>query len=185
MGNIKLSGRYAKSLLDLAKEKGAVDAVFNDAQLFNEAARDREFTLMIRSPIVSSDKKLKVMEGVFGNKVNPITAAFFRLVILKGREFYLDDIMNTFIELYNELNEISHVKFTSAAPVSDATLEKVKSIIRQNSTIKTVHLTNKVNEDLIGAFVLEFKDKLFDASIAHDLKAMKKQFLENDYVKKF
>ncbi len=185
MGNLKLSGRYAKSLLDLAKEKGAVDAIYNDALLFNQVAKDREFSLMLRSPIVSSDKKLKVMEGVFGSTVNPITAAFFRLVIQKGREFFLDDIMNTFVEQYNELNEISHVKFTSAAPVSDALLENVKSIIKQNSNMKTVHLSNEVNETLIGGFVLEFKDKLFDASIAHDLKAVKKQFLENEYVKKF
>jgi len=37
---------------------------------------------------------------------------------------------------------------------------------------------------LIGGFVLEFNNKLVDASILHDLKVLKHQFMQNLYVDK-
>jgi F-type H+-transporting ATPase subunit delta len=39
-----------------------------------------------------------------------------------------------------------------------------------------------VNESLIGGFILEAGGKSLDASILRDLKDVKKQFLNNDYL---
>ena len=45
-----------------------------------------------------------------------------------------------------------------------------------------IDLQTKVNEDLIGGFTIETNNKLVDASIAHDLKIVQKQFMKNIYV---
>jgi F-type H+-transporting ATPase subunit delta len=45
-------------------------------------------------------------------------------------------------------------------------------------------LTTKIDESLIGGFILEFNNKLVDASIARDLKDIKKQFLNNEFLSK-
>jgi F-type H+-transporting ATPase subunit delta len=40
----------------------------------------------------------------------------------------------------------------------------------------------KVDPSIVGGFVLQVGDNLFDASIRHDLQTIKKQFIENMYV---
>ena len=168
MGNIKLAGRYAKSLIDLAKERNQVEAIYNDALYFNAIAENNDFAVMMRSPVIPVDKKQTIFQAIFGNKVSDITTSFFKIVISKGRESFLKEIMNEVINQYNELKGITKVHFTSAV----------------SSTLKNVDLTTKVDEKLIGGFVLEFDNNIFDSSVLKDLNDIRKQFVGNEFVSK-
>jgi len=42
-----------------------------------------------------------------------------------------------------------------------------------------------VNPELIGGFILEFDNQVYDASVSKRLDEMKKQFSENLYIKNF
>ncbi|MEN9521889.1 MAG: hypothetical protein RL065_266 [Bacteroidota bacterium] len=185
MGNIKLAGRYAKSLIDLAQEKKQLEVVFNDAMYFNEVANNQEFVLLMRSPVVKAEKKIAIFKAIFEGKISELTFSFLKIVIQKGREIFLKDMMAEVENQYNVIKGIKNVKFTSAVAVDAATIEKIKSIIQQTTSLTNINLKTSVNEKLVGGFVLEYDDKLFDASILNDLKAVKKQFLENDFIKKF
>ena len=185
MANLKLAGRYAKSLIDLAIEKKQLEVVFADAQYFNAVATDLDFVVFMRSPIIATEKKISVFEAIFKNKVSDLTQSFFRLIIVKGRESFLNDIMGEVINQYNRLKGITAVKLTSAVSLDNSTIQQIKKNIEQTTSLKNIELTTAIKESLIGGFVLEYEDKLFDSSIAHDLKEIKKQFLNNEYVKKY
>lgn len=185
MANIKLSGRYAKSLIDLATEKNCISEIFNDAVNYNEVAKNGDFNFMVKSPIIKGDKKIEIFNDLFAKSMNPLTLAFCKIVINKGREAYLDEIMDQVRAQINIIREVTSVKFTSATPITEDMVQSVKTIIKQKSNLKNIELTTQVNPDLVGGFIIEYEDKLFDASIAHDLKALKKQFLDNLYIKKF
>jgi F-type H+-transporting ATPase subunit delta len=47
---------------------------------------------------------------------------------------------------------------------------------------KSIELKEKVDASILGGLVLQVDDKLFDASIKHDLQFIKKQFIKNMYV---
>jgi F-type H+-transporting ATPase subunit delta len=184
MGNIKLAGRYAKSLIDLAIEKNQLDVVYNDAMYFNTVAQNNDFAMMMRSPIIKSDKKNAIFQAIFKNSISEMTASFLKIVIQKGREVFLKDMMLEVENQYHIIKGIKNVKLTTAVLVDSNTTEKIKTLIQQTSTLTNINMKTSVNEKLIGGFVLEFDDKLFDASILNDLKAIKKQFLENDFISK-
>ncbi|MBK9455206.1 MAG: F0F1 ATP synthase subunit delta [Bacteroidetes bacterium] len=58
MSSTKLATRYAKSVLDFAKEKGKLSEVLADMRLLNTSIdNNREFYMMLKSPIVNGDKK--------------------------------------------------------------------------------------------------------------------------------
>ncbi len=184
MGNIKLAGRYAKSLIDLAKERNQVEAIYNDALYFNAIAENTDFAVMMRSPVIPVDKKQTIFQAIFGSKVSDITTSFFKIVISKGRESFLKEIMNEVINQYNELKGITKVQFTSAVAVDAAIAAKIKTAIEQSTNLKNIDLATKIDESLIGGFMLEYNNNLFDATILHDLKTIKKQFTSNDFVSK-
>jgi F-type H+-transporting ATPase subunit delta len=81
---------------------------------------------------------------------------------------------------------IEIVELTTAVPVSD----EVKANIVSNFSkmpeyaSKTLVVKEKVDESILGGFLAQIGDQLYDASIRHDLQAIKKQFVENMYIQK-
>jgi len=53
-----------------------------------------------------------------------------------------------------------------------------------NSGKSEVELIEKIDQKLIGGFVLRIGDKQYDASIAADLRKLAKDFSSNPYVRK-
>ena len=64
--------------------------------------------------------------------------------------------------------------------MKDAIVAQVKKL----AGFQNIELEEKVDADLIGGFVLQIGDKMVDASIAYDLRAIAKQFENNDFIYK-
>lgn len=183
MSVTKIASRYAKSLLDLAREQGVLEEVLSDIKAFQKVTDNRDFYLMLKSPIVKADKKQAVISTLFAGKVNNLTLEFLKILVRKGREIYLPEIDDQFIEQYKKLKHITTVKITSASPLSDQQLKVIQSKLKSSSiTDENLDIETEVNEDLIGGFVIEIGDKLYDASVIHKLETMKNDFTTNNYV---
>ena len=183
MPNPRLANRYAKSLVDLAIEKNQLEAVYADMKFLQAVCQSsREFVNLLRSPIIQLDKKRAIIKAITDGKVSDITSLFNNLLVSKGREGDLPEIVEAFIDQYNDLKGIHKVKITTAVELSDelknAIIEKVKS----TQNFDTVELEAKVNPALIGGIMLEFNNNLIDATVLRDLKDVKKQFSKNIYI---
>lgn len=185
MPNPRLASRYAKSLLDLSIEKGQLEQVFADMQWLQAACKsNRDFVLLLKSPVVSGDKKNKILDAVTGNKLSGLTRAFNTLLINKGRESHLPEIAAAFISQYKEYKHIHTIKLTTATPISDSVKNAIVDQVKKSGGLENIELEEKVDEGIIGGFVLQVGDKLVDASIAYDLKAIARQFSNNDFIYK-
>lgn len=180
MSNPRLADRYAKSLVDLSIEKNQLDAVRADMLYIQAVCKaSRDFLNMLKSPIIKADQKEKIVSAVINGKVSELTTMFSNLLVKKGRESDLPEIANAFIQQYNKLKGIHQVKLITAAPVSDELKKSIEASVQKANNFATVELEALVDEKLIGGFVLEFDNKQVDASIASDLRAIRKQFMEN------
>jgi F-type H+-transporting ATPase subunit delta len=183
MQNPRLAVRYAKSLVDLALERNQLEIVFADMKYLLEVCKgSRDMINLLRSPVVKGDKKEKIINAVIGASIGEMSTAFIRLLILKGRESHLPEIAGSVIEQYNLIKGIYKVKLSTAAPASSEILNAITRKVQEDLSLQNVQLENEVNEALIGGFQLEFNCKLIDASIARDLRDIKKQFQKNIYV---
>ena len=183
MPNPRLATRYAKSLIDLAIEKGQLEKVIADMQWLNGVCKsNRDFVNLLRSPVIKGDTKKKILEALTAGQVSELTAAFNRLLITKGRESNLPEISNAFITVYKEKKNIQTIILTTAAPVSDAVKTAIVDQIKKTASFQHVELEEKIDPDLIGGFVLQIGDQLVDASVAYDLRAIAKQFDNNDFI---
>ena len=62
MSEIKVAGRYAKSLIDLSVENNALAESYNDMVLFEKVVDDTpELEAIIKNPIVPLDKKIGIL----------------------------------------------------------------------------------------------------------------------------
>ena len=185
MSNIRISSRYAKSLLGLAIERGELEKVFADMQWLQSVCKsNHDFINMLRSPVIKSDSKGKIVKAVAGNNIGQLTDSFIHLLINKGREGVLPEIASSFIQQYKEFKKIHIVKLTTAFPISDELKKSIVDHIKSSTEMQNIELESAVNENIIGGFVIQTGDKLVDASIAYDLKEIARQFENNDFIYK-
>lgn len=183
MRNPRLATRYAKSLIDLAIEQNALDATYNDMVVLQTICKgNRDFVQLLKSPIIQPHTKLKIINAVTDGKIGVLVTAFNRLMVEKGRESNLPEVVNTFIHQYKDLKGIKMVKLTTASPIGQETKDNIVS--KMKSEGNTIELESFIDESIIGGFVLQTGDNLIDASIAYDLKAIQKQFMNNDFIYK-
>lgn len=173
----RIATRYAKSVLDLAIERNEIEQILSDMQYVRSSLRSRDLVLMIKSPIISTGKKLSIFKKIFSGKLTEATASFFEIMIRKGREMYLPEIVDAFIEQYKTYKQISTVVIKTAVPLEENALEIIRQKLSASlDTKKNLELKLIVDPDLIGGFTLEFEGKQYDSSMATKLKELRKQF---------
>jgi F-type H+-transporting ATPase subunit delta len=173
--------RYAKSLLQLANEKGQLEKVYADMQLVESVCeQNREFTNFLNSPIIKTDKKVAVIKEVFAGKVSDITAGFLTILTQKRRELYMKHIAAEFVAQYKHHKNILTAVITSAIGIDSTVKAKVLELVKQ-TTKGEVELIEKVDKNLIGGFVLTIGDKQVDASVSRKLNDLRKTFTGNTF----
>ena len=185
MQNPRLATRYAKSIIDLATEKGELEKVYADMQYLQMVCKSsREFVNLMKSPIIKDEKKQAVLDAVAKGKLSVITEGFNKLLVSKNRANVLPEIVEAFIDQYNAIKNIHKVKLTTAQPLSEELRTAITDRIKAQTSMQNVELESIVKEELIGGFVLEYNNNLVDASIQRDLHDIKKQFMNKDFVMK-
>ncbi len=183
MSVIRIAGRYAKSLIDLAVEQNKLDKIKLDIDLFHSACKNRELLLLLKSPIVHGSKKHSILKAIFAGKVDDLTLSFFNILVTKGRESYLPEISEEFLNQYRQIKSISVVKLSTAVPMDETTLDALrKKLVASPTTQKTIELVTVVKPGILGGFQLEFDNKLYDASLQHRLEEMRKTIEKRQFV---
>ncbi len=183
MPNPRLASRYAKSLLDLTVEQNSVETTLQDMQLLDAICqKSAEFRNMLASPVIAGDKKQHILEAIVGKELHLLTQTFVKLLVNKGREANLPEIAAAFISQYKVMKGIKTVKLTTASPVNDAVKKAIINKITGDLSADKVEVTEVVNPDIIGGFIIQMDDKLIDASVRRDLNDVKAQFQKNIYV---
>jgi F-type H+-transporting ATPase subunit delta len=183
MLNPRVASRYAKSVLDLAVEKGQLEVVYKDMLYLQRLTKEsRDFLNLLRSPVVKADTKSRALTAVTKGNISELTTAFINLMVSKTREAVLPEIITAFINQYKQYKGIRTVKLTTAVPVSDAVKNSIVAQVKASENIQNLELQEIVDPSIIGGFVLQTGDKLVDASILYDLRNVSRQFENNDFI---
>ncbi len=186
MSDYRATSRYAKSLLELAQEKGVLAEVHNDMLMFSKTCEDsRDFALMMRNPVIKHGKKLAILEAIFKGKVNDLTMSFFEIITRKNREAILPGIAKEFHLQYNVFNSIELAKVITAVPLTKELRSQIITLVQKASNMKDVELIEEVDEEIIGGFVLKIADRQIDDSLKSKIKALELKFSQNPYIKEF
>ena len=173
-----VAARYAKSLLDLAQEKGLTETIHKDMQFFrNTVDSSRPLLLMMKNPIVRAEKKNAIVKAVFEGRVDAMTMAFFQIIARKNREPILDAIADEFINQYNRLNGIERATVVTTVPLTAALREKFKTMVMQTTGGKTVELKEEIDPKIVGGYILRLGDRQVDESLRSQLNDLRLQFL--------
>ena len=170
--------RYAKSFMQLAKEKSLLEELKRDVEgILNAIRESTELSNFLSSPLIKIDKKKVILNEVFKSKVNELSLKFILLIADQKREALLKAICEEFIKQYNQEHQIARVQLSTATKLTDAQRKEVLNFIDKNYDFNSVELEEIVDEELIGGLILRIEDKQIDGSIKRKLQDIKQELI--------
>jgi F-type H+-transporting ATPase subunit delta len=165
--------RYAKAMIDLAAEQNVVKEVNIDMALFEQVCKENDnFTAVMASPIVRHEKKQGILNKLFKDKVHNVSFSIFNILTAKNREKLILPITKEFQKLYDLQFGIQQVRVSSAEKLTDAQRQELINIVAAKSQREVV-MDEKIDESLIGGYVLTVGDTQIDTSIKKKLNNLK------------
>ncbi|MFS4455277.1 ATP synthase F1 subunit delta [Maribacter sp. 2304DJ31-5] len=175
MSDSRVAVRYAKAILDLAVDKKATDKVEEDMRaIVSTISESKDLKDMLSSPVISSTAKKEVLNRIFKGG-HAISEGLTNLLVDNKRISILNEVALKYIILNEQLKGKDVAYVTTAVPMNGA-LEK--KVLKQVTAItgNEVTIENKIDESIIGGFVLRVGDLQYDASIANKLSNLKREF---------
>ena len=179
--------RYAKSLIGFSIEKDTLEVVYKDMVLISSTiAGSNELDVLLKSPVVKTDKKQEILTAIFGKETSELTKQFLKLISSRKRESLIGDIATAFVSQYKTFKKIIVSEITSAVKLDDAQKKKILELEMLNtSESSSIEVIEKINPDIIGGFIVRVNDKQIDASISKKLDDLRQDFSKNQYIADF
>ena len=167
-----ISVRYARALIKSAVGMKLEDQVYQEMQSLYKSYLDvPELRFTIDNPMLSKDKKQKLLVTALGAKPSGLSQKFVALVLKEDRESTLQFMAASYITLYRKQKNIIRGKLTTATAVSPETEDKMRRMVEARSQ-GTVEFKTEVNPDIIGGFILEYDTYRMDASVRSKLNSI-------------
>ncbi|WP_428741623.1 ATP synthase F1 subunit delta [Tenacibaculum sp.] len=176
--------RYAKAILNLAKESGN-EALVNDNMklIASTIAESADLDAMLKSPIIKAADKSKVLTALFGDKVDTIVNGVFNLLEENKRMIMLEDIAKQYTVIYDHYKSMQVAKVTTAVALTNELEDKIQAKIVA-LTGNNASIENIVNPDILGGFILRVGDVQYDASISNQFNKLRREFDNGHYIPK-
>jgi len=176
--------RYAKAILNLAKDSGKESNVNEDMMLVTSTIYEHDdLEVMLRSPIIKASDKESVLNKLFEGKVDNLTLGLFHLLNENKRVDILQSVAKQYTIIYDHLKSIETAKVTTAIPITKDIEKQVLTKIKQ-LTGHEASIENIVKPEILGGFILRVGDIQYDASISNHLNELRKEFDHSDYIPK-
>ena len=171
--SLSVARRYAQALYQDALQHKCVDRVDEDIAMIQESINgSRELKRFFDDPILSAEKKQKVVESLFADRVHETTLGLLRLLVTKGRENIFSDVAAAYQTMRDEQLGIVEARVRAALPLEAGDKKKVIEGI-EAMTGKQVRLNTEGDPSSLGGLVIRVGDTVYDGSVLHQLKTLR------------
>ena len=177
MNDSKIPVRYAKALFDLATDKKVTDQVYKDMINIQKIVQLKDVHEMLLSPVIPGSQKNKILKKVMTVGFQDITMSFIDMVFKNKREIYFNGIAHNYIQRYKSSKNIKSVELTTAVKIKESHVEVFKAQVLKTYKA-TIEMVEKVDPDIVGGFVIQVDDILYDASVKRQLRNIEQELIK-------
>ena len=171
-----IASSYGLALFELATEENNLQGYKADLEFIQEAL-DASHLKFFNQKMISQEERVALLEKCFKENVQPMVLNFLKLLVVKGRMTNLFEIIKEFIALYNEALGIKEGIVYSTMPLSDDQMKDIATAVSKKEG-KTILLTSKIDESLIGGIKVVIADHVYDGSIKNKITSLQSELLK-------
>ena len=173
------SKSYALALYELSRENSELDKVEDGMKSLNKLLKASfDFKEIISSPIVSKEEKRNVLFSIAEkNNFSKTLKNFLGFIAIKNRLFFLDKIINSFLNLVSNNKGELKAKLISSKKLSLEEQKKIKSELSKDFK-SPLDIDYEYDPDLIAGLIIQVGSVMVDTSIKTKLKKLEKNMIE-------
>lgn len=175
-----ISVRYAKALLQFAKENGEDEKVYDEVKsLAQSFVAVPQLRATLLNPTLTKEKKAEIMTAAAVGKGNASKSLFrfFELVIKQQRVEYMQFIAQSYIKLYQDDKNMTQGHLTVACDIPSSVVNNMKDLVQKRSH-KNVNFEVTLDKAIKGGFILEYETYRLDASVRSRLSRIYRTLTE-------
>lgn len=156
---------YGEALYELALEEGLTAQL--QEQLAAVAAilgENPEYVRLLSLPSLPKSERCAALDESFGPQVHPYLLNFMKILTENGTIRQLPGCEEAYRRRFNEDNGILEVTAVTAVALQEDLKEKLQAALERR-TGKTIHLSTRVDESLLGGVRLETEGLRLDGSV--------------------
>ncbi len=177
MKDTRVAKRYAAALFGVAQRDGILDAVAQDITLIERFVGEVPYLrAVLLQPLITEDRKLKVVDDAFGDRVTASSLNFVKLLIRKRREDLISECIAEFRHLVAEAQNRVSARATTAVPLTELQTQQMVAGL-EKMTGKTVTLTTEIDPAILGGAVIRMGDTVIDGSVRGSLERLERQLM--------
>ena len=168
------AGVYGEALYDLAKAEDLDTRILGELSVLEASfEKEPEFLRLLTNPGISKQERCAVVDAVLKENAHPYVGNFLKLLTEKGYAQQFFQCVKAYRTHYNDDHGILPVVAVTAAPLTRAQMDKLTEKLAA-LTGKTVELTNRLDESVIGGVRLEYSGHLMDDTLQHRLESVRR-----------
>ena len=172
--------RYAKALFEYAGQAQCTDRVYAEMKAVADSyINEPSLRRILDNPVLGKTQKSELMHTAAGGAVSEVFSRFVEVVLHNHRERYFRQMSLMYLDLYRHVNHISIGRLETAVEPATHVRERISQLIASREG-GTVELTTAVKPELLGGFIFEMNSERLDASVATELRNIRKQFIEKN-----
>jgi F-type H+-transporting ATPase subunit delta len=174
-----LAVAYARSVLELAVERSIADETGRDfGQIAEVVDQNPDLQVFLASPAIGQVERGQVVDKAFRGRVSELVLNTLLVMNRKGRLGLLRQVVAAYTDLLQEQQGIIEVDVFVAERLTPDQLEQVRR--RVGAALKREAVIHQyVDPSIIGGLVIKVADRLLDASVRAQLRAIRRQFLSS------
>ncbi len=177
MSTHRVAIRYATAILEALPETLSMEQLLSDVRdLRSSILASRELRLFFESPVISRENKRAGVDALFADKLSDYTVGVLRLLVEKGREVLVLDILDAVIALHREREGIVASSISSAVELDSAQRTRLEAMLAERSG-KRVEAEYHIDPSLIGGLTVRLGDTVYDGSVRRQLQRLRTRFI--------
>jgi F-type H+-transporting ATPase subunit delta len=169
---------YAKALLGACTTQGTTTTAVEelDSFVFDVWEKLPKLKELFSSSLISADEKIELIKKALAGKASQVFENFLLVLAKHDRLSILPSVQNAVQILLDHQSGNVRVSVTTADPLEQTQLTQLQQSLTGMLGGKPV-LDNKIDPSIIGGLVLRVGDKVYDGSMASQLKRVRQEMV--------
>ena len=168
---------YAAALTEIGRDTRTMGAIYDDLLALSRMYEtDLWFRQFFTSPRIDRTVKWKAVQKAFTGQVGRPVMGLLKVLIDKGREPVLDNVVAQFEKLKDQAENRLHAQLLVAHPLSEEQRTALRGRLERASG-QEVQIHERVDPAVLGGASIRIGDRVIDRTLKTKLAALKKQLL--------
>lgn len=163
---------YAKSLVEVALERDSVPIIYDEVRAILSVLDDQQVQDFLASKAIDLSAKSEVVR-LFQESCSNYMKQFLEIILQNERQQFLYLIMKEVLKELSLKTHIFDIEVTTVVALSDDQKERLTALVEKKFALTKRNLIEKIDDEIIGGFIIKANNKVIDTSIRSQLQELK------------